>query len=84
VLSPEQLDALRLAPATGKNKLALAMTLAGVTQMQIADATGLTQGYISKVKTGNYHDIRGESMRALAGFFGCLMEDLFPAREAVA
>lgn len=88
MLSPEQLDTLRRAPAEGKNKLALAMTLAGVTQVQLAEATGLTQGYISKLKTGSYHDVRGESMRSLAGFFGCLMEDLFPAppacREAVA
>jgi len=60
------------------------MELAAVTQVQIAERIGLTQSYISKVKNGDYTDLPGETMRAFAEYFGCAIEDLFPAREAVA
>lgn len=55
------------------------MTLAGVTQVQIAEGTGFTQSYISRIRNGNYDGLPGETMRALAVFFGCSIEDLFPA-----
>lgn len=60
------------------------MELADVTQVQIADKTGHTQSYISKVQNGRYSDLPGETMRSFADYFGCQIEDLFPAREAVA
>ena len=59
------------------------MALAGVTQVQLAERIGLTQGYISRIKNGQYtSDLPGETMRAFAACFGCSIEDLFPARVA--
>lgn len=68
----------------GRNRLQKAMDLAGLTQVQVADRTGYTQPYISRVKNGHYSDLPGETMRTFAELFGCAIEDLFPAREAVA
>jgi transcriptional regulator with XRE-family HTH domain len=82
VLSPEQLDTLRRAPVTGPNKLALAMVLANVRQEQIVQGTRITQGYISKIKNGRYEEVKDEFKQALADFFGCTKDDLFPARQA--
>lgn len=65
---------------TQPNRLAHAMELAGVTQVQLAEAVGLTQPYISRIKNGQYGDeLPGETMRRLAAFFGCSIETLFPA-----
>lgn len=63
----------------GRNRLGRAMELAKVTQVQLAEATGLTQSYISRIKNGRYDDLSGDTMRALSGFFGCSLDDLFPA-----
>lgn len=60
------------------------MELADVTQVQLQAATGFTQSYISRIKNGRYADLPGETMRTLAEYFGCPIEDLFPAREAIA
>lgn len=61
------------------------MELAGVTQVQLAERTGYTQSYISKVQNGLYGDLPGETMRTFAHVFGCSIEEMFPAsREAVA
>jgi transcriptional regulator with XRE-family HTH domain len=84
VLSQEQLDTLRRAPVTSRNKLALAMLLADVRQEQLVEKTGLTQGYISKIKNGRYQDLKPEAMQALAEFFGCAAAELFPDHPAVA
>lgn len=75
---------MRRTPPTGRNRIPEAMDLSGVTQMQIAAGTGFTQSYISRIRNGRYDAMPGETMRALATFFGCSIEDLFPAREAVA
>jgi len=55
--------------------------MAGSTQAQLADAVGVTQAYISKLCTGSYNDLPLEKTRLIADFFGCQIEDLFPARE---
>jgi transcriptional regulator with XRE-family HTH domain len=60
------------------------MELAEVTQVQLAEATGLTQSYISRIKNDRYDDLSGDTMRSLAGYFGCALDDLFPAKAAVA
>lgn len=67
-----------------RNRIARAMELAGVTQVQVAERTGFTQSYVSRVLNGRYSALPGETMRTFADVFGCAIEDLFPAREAVA
>ena len=64
----------------GRNRIAQAMELAEVTQVQVAERTKLTQSYISRVRAGQYSDLPGETMRLFAECFGCAIEDLFPAR----
>jgi transcriptional regulator with XRE-family HTH domain len=84
VLDPQQVEELRRTKPDGRNRVAQAMQLASVTQVQIAERTGFTQSYISRIQSGQYGDLPGETMRTFAQFFGCTIEDLFPAREAVA
>ncbi len=84
MLSHEQLETLRRAPVTTRNKLALAMVLATVKQEQLTEATGLTQGFISKIKNGRYQELKPEAMDALAKFFGCAADELFPELRKVA
>jgi transcriptional regulator with XRE-family HTH domain len=79
VLSTKQLDELRRSRGQSRNRLGKAMELASVTQVQLAEATGLTQSYISRIKNGRYDDLSGDTMRALSKFFGCALDDLFPA-----
>jgi transcriptional regulator with XRE-family HTH domain len=84
MLSREQLRKLRATPLEGANKIARAMELAEVTQVQVAEGTSLTQSYVSRVARGLYERLPGETMREFAEFFGCTIEDLFPARDAAA
>lgn len=84
MLTKAQLTTLRRSKVTGRNRVATAMDLAGLTQVQVAEHTGLTQSYISRIKAGQYADLPGETMRTFAQCFGCAIEDLFPARQAVA
>ena len=86
VLTKSQLQKLRRAPLTGANRLQLAMSLPKprITQVQLAAAVDLSQPYVSAICNGAYSEIPLETTRALAQFFGCAIEDLFPARQAVA
>lgn len=84
MLNTEQLDELRRTPPGGANRIAVAMRLATLTQVELAERTGFTQSYVSRVKDGRYSDLPTETTRAFAAAFGCSIEDLFPAREAVA
>lgn len=70
-------------PATG-NRLRLAMELAGLTQLQLAAEIGLGQPYISAVARGQFETITVENAHIFARFFGCAIEDLFPAKHVVA
>lgn len=82
MLNRTQAKRLRDAPVLDTpNKIALAMKLSGVTQMEIADATGIPQPYVSRIRNGRYSRLPGETMRTLAGYFGVHIEDLFPSRE---
>lgn len=56
---------------------ALAERLAGI-------GYAVTQQYISDVARGRYATITVENAYKFAEFFGCSIEDLFPARQAVA
>ena len=84
MLTLEQVEALRRRPADRGNRVAAAIDAAGVTQVVVAAATGLPQPYISDVVRGRYQTITVANARKFAEFFGCSIEDLFPARQEVA
>jgi transcriptional regulator with XRE-family HTH domain len=85
-LNSEQLAALKAVPlGTMPNKVRLARALLeSVKAADVAKATGMTSPQISDIERGQYKDLPLEKSRELAKFFGCAIEDLFPAREAVA
>ncbi len=84
MLTRKQLATLRAAKLEGANKLKKAIELAEVTQVQVADGIGSKQSHVSEIANGNYSRLPLETSQKLARFFGCQIEDLFPAREAVA
>ncbi len=79
MLSQQQLTTLR--SERGVNRVARAMALAGVTQVTVAQSTGLAQPYISDVARGRYRTITVDNARKFARFFGCSIEDLFPPSD---
>ena len=85
-LTLDQLDALRAVPlGTMPNKARLArMLLKNIKARDVAKATDMTSPQLSDIERGEYKDIPLEKTRALAEFYGCAIEVLFPAREAVA
>ncbi len=82
ILTQKKLSELREAIGEG-NRVAKAIELAEVTQLDVQEATGLPQSYISDVARNRYRTITVDNAGKFAGYFGCLIEDLFP-REAVA
>ncbi len=76
MLTSQQLTILRSEPGT--NRVAKAISLAGVTQVTVARALGLPQPYISDVARQRYRTITVENARKFARYFGCSIEDLFP------
>ena len=82
MLTAEQLAALRAEPGT--NRVAKAIALAGVTQGTVASALGFPQPYISDVARHRYQTITVENARKFAHYFGCSIEDLFPAPKRAA
>lgn len=84
-MTRKQLSELRARPVppTG-NRLAAAFEICGVSQTACARATGFKPQYVNDVKNGRVPNPGLETLHAFANFFGCLIEDLFPAREAVA
>ncbi len=84
MLTRSQITELRRRPVSGRNRLAAALELAERTQVQLAEAIGVTQANISRLCTGSYSDLPLEKTRAIAEFFGCSIEDLFPAKATEA
>lgn len=84
-LTPKQLRELRESPV-GKsgNRVQCAIDLAEETQTSVAKAVDLPYTYVSDTARGRYQTITVDNARKFADFFGCAIEDLFPAREAVA
>ena len=76
MLTEEQLAALRSEPGT--NRVAKAISLAGVSQVTVAKALGLPQPYVSDVARRRYRTITVENAGKFARYFGCSIEDLFP------
>lgn len=81
-LTLEQIDALRSLPLGDMpNKLAIARTMLRVSQSDVADEAGLSQPAIVDAEAG-----RGTKLitaQAIATALGAVVDDIFPAREAV-
>jgi transcriptional regulator with XRE-family HTH domain len=82
-MTSTQLKQLRAASVDG-NRLGLAFHLDERTQADCARATGFSAQYINDVKAGRIQNVTVENAHKFAEFFDCAIEDLFPAREAVA
>lgn len=83
LLTPEQLETLRSVPLevlAMSNKVRLAITITGVQQSDIVDATSLSASQVSNAATGRPTIV--EVARDIARFFGCAVEDLWPASDA--
>jgi hypothetical protein len=82
-MTPKQLRALRGAgvPATG-NRLAIAFFLTEQSQADCVRGTRFTTPYVSDMVRGRFQNISVENAREFAAFFGCQIEDLFPAKVA--
>lgn len=79
-----QLAELRRADfAQTGNRVERARQLLAVTQVDIAEATGLDQAYVSKVCRGAIRKVTTESAHKFAAFFGVQIEDLFPVKQEV-
>lgn len=77
-----QLTKLRHSPVgPSGNRLAAAFEITGVTQNACCRATGFLPGYVTDMKNRGFN-LRIESARKFARFFGCAIEDLFPDPEA--
>lgn len=84
-LTTEQLDAMKAVPlGEMPNKLRIALALSGSRQTDIVEETGIAGSNISDLVNGKYTSLTIETARRISQFFGCAIEDLFPAREAVA
>jgi DNA-binding XRE family transcriptional regulator len=82
-LTPEQLTALRAVPVgTLANRLRIALALAGVNQTEVAKEIGLPVPNLNRHVNGRHGGPTIETGRKLAEYFGCSIEDLFPARVA--
>ncbi len=87
ILTDQQLAALRAVPVNEQcpNRVRVAMGMVGVRQDDLVEATGLNKSQISRIVNGrkNTIDLRAEA-QPIAGYFGCLVDDLFPVHEQVA
>lgn len=84
-LTTEQLEAMRAVPCGAMpNKLRIALALAQLQQSEVAEQTGIGVPHLSTLVTGKYSNVTVETARKLAAFFGCAIEDLFPARQEMA
>jgi transcriptional regulator with XRE-family HTH domain len=84
-MTSTQLKQLRTAAVDDSgNRLGSAFSIADVKQADCARATGFSAQYINDVKAGRIQNVTVENAHKFAEFFDCAIEDLFPAREAVA
>lgn len=81
-LTAEQVTALRSVPLGAMpNKVGLALTMTDTSQTDAAEALDIPRPNLSKIVNGRYEGIQLETSRKLADYFGCAIEDLFPARD---
>ena len=84
-MTPKQLKTLRSRrPGAAGNRLAAAFEISDRSQADCVRLTRFTPQYVSDMVRGRFQNISVENAREFAIFFGCQIEDLFPAREAVA
>ena len=82
MLTQNQLERFRAASVPrGSNRVGLAISLAGVSQATVGEAVGKPQPYVSDVVRGRYRTITAVNAQKFARYFGCGVEDLFPAPE---
>lgn len=83
-LTPAQISRLRrMPPAASGNRLQAAIDLAKGTQTEVARQTGFTFSYIADCCRGRYQTLTVTNAHRIAAVFGCLVDDLFPARDTV-
>jgi transcriptional regulator with XRE-family HTH domain len=81
-LTADQLTALRAVPVGSMpNKLRIALALSQAKQSEVSEETGYAASSLSQVVNGRA-GVTVDTARNIAAFFGCSIEDLFPAREA--
>jgi transcriptional regulator with XRE-family HTH domain len=81
VLTSEQLTYLKTIPNEQGNRVRAARKFVEVTQSQLAEAVGSTQAYISYLERDPFTNVAVDLAHRLKDFFGCAIEDLFPARD---
>lgn len=81
-LNNKQLAELRKTPlgASG-NRVQAAIDLLGTTQVATAEETGFKVSYVADVARGRHQTITVTNGHRFAEFFGCTIDDLFPARS---
>jgi len=84
-LTDAQIEELANTPvgSTG-NRLARAIEMLGVRQIDVAEATGLAQPYISDVVRGRHETITVENAHKFARFTGADIKILFPEKAVAA
>lgn len=82
-LSQAQLSELKATPVgdTG-NRVAKAIELVGETMADISRNGGFSYTWLSDVKSGRFETVTVDNAHKLADYFGCAIEDLFPAKVA--
>lgn len=75
----------RLRQITGeRNRLKAARELIGATQWTVAASIGISQSALSDLERHRHGATTVETAHRFAEYFGCSIEDLFPAPAAVA
>lgn len=82
-LTTEQIEALRSVPLGAMpNRLKVALGMVKARQSDLVEETGLLASTVSDLVNGKYNDLNLGTARKFADYFGCSIEDLFPARAA--
>jgi transcriptional regulator with XRE-family HTH domain len=64
------------------NRVALAIELLKKKQGEVAEDLEMTQSQLSDICRGRFPDPKLSTMRKLADYFGCSLDDLFPSKAA--
>ena len=75
------LKILHALPAESGPRLKAARIACGLTQVDAAEATGLTQSYLSGLEAGRYPNSRLRTAHKLARLYRVPVDLLFPAEE---
>lgn len=80
-LSSDELKALRAVPVSvdKPNRVRAACGILGLSQSDIVAGTQLSRPTVSDIYNFQVSDVKYTTLRALADFFGCAIDDLFPA-----